>query len=133
MPRKRKPRKFLNLKQIERFLRDYKKMPYKDKSSILAAVLIVLAIPVGIMFFGSNPTSAPLDLAPLDITGECYITGCADHLCLDTIIDAPVTNCEIQPQYQCLPQSKCERQPSGQCGWTQTPEYLKCLSQLVNP
>jgi hypothetical protein len=135
MPKKRKPAKFLNLKLLEKFLRDYKKMPYKSKSAIMAAVLIVMLIPIALIYPLDDPRQpVPLDLAPLDIapqTSECFITGCSNHLCLDAEIDAPFTTCDYRPEFACLEKAKCERQPkSGRCGWTDTPEYLQCLSQI---
>lgn len=135
MPKTRKSQKFLNLKLIEKFLRDYRKMPYKTKASIMAAVLVILLIPLSLIIPLSNPTTIePLNLSPLEPTdGKCYITGCANHLCLDYQIETPYpTQCPTLPQYQCLSFSKCERQPSGRCGWTNTPEYQQCLANINN-
>ena len=131
MIRKRKPKKFLNLKLIERFLRDYQKMPYKDKSAVAGAVLVILILPISLMFFSKNNSPSTLEVAPLEIVEPCFITGCADHLCLDSKIDTPAATCPDIPTNSCLEKSRCERQPSsGRCGWTQTPEYLNCLSTL---
>ncbi len=126
------PQPKLDMKLIEKFLRDYKRMPYKDKTSIMAALLILMAIPLGFMYASAPKTPTTLDVAPLDIAPatECYVTGCLDQLCLDHQIDTPTTSCEPQPQYQCLEFSRCEVQDSGYCGWTETPEYLSCLDDL---
>lgn len=129
MPKPRKPTKFLNTKLIERFLRDYKKMPYKSKSALMAAVLIIFLIPLALLYPFNQPNPTLLDLAPLQPV-TCHITGCANQLCLDQPIDTPTATCNPDPSYQCLNHAVCELQKSGHCGWTQTPEYLNCLSNL---
>jgi hypothetical protein len=131
MAKTRKPTRFLNTKLMAKFLRDYRKMPYKTKSVIMAAVLVVLLIPLALIYPLDPTPSTPLDRAPLEVSSpptDCVITGCANHLCLDTPIDAPADSCYQPPQFQCLRYAKCELQPSGRCGWTDTPEYLNCLS-----
>lgn len=133
MSKKRQPTKFLNIKLIKQFLHDYQKMPYKSKSTIMAAVLVVLLIPLALIYPLPQSQPSPINLAPLEPTNppptECFITGCADHLCLDSKIEAPNTNCNLQPELLCLKYSKCELQPSGQCGWTKTPQYLQCINK----
>lgn len=131
MAKTRKPTKFLNTKLIKKFLRDYKQMPYKSKSAIMAAILVIMLIPLALIYPFNQSDPIPLDLAPLETTSpptECFITGCANHLCLDTKIDTPATDCDYQPTFQCLKYAKCEVQKSGYCGWTDTPEYLNCLN-----
>jgi len=130
MARKRKPTKLLNLKLMERFLRDYRNMPYKDKSAIAGAALVLLLLPLSLMFLARPTSPTPIDLAPLDLTQPCYVTGCNNHLCLDAKIDTPAATCPKDPTNYCLDQSRCERQPSGRCGWTETPEYIQCLSSV---
>lgn len=63
---------------------------------------------------------------PRAATGGCIVTGCSGQVCAETEV---VTTCEFQPQYACYKQySRCERQTSGQCGWSQTPALTQCLS-----
>jgi eight-cysteine-cluster-containing protein len=63
---------------------------------------------------------------------ECITTGCSGEVCAEESID---TFCEWLPEYDCLSLSTCEAQdsPDGgrECGWTQTPEYLQCLEDLL--
>lgn len=59
--------------------------------------------------------------------GDCRITGCSGQVCSDKEV---VTTCEMLPQYGCYRKATCERQASGQCGWTQTEELTKCLKQF---
>lgn len=129
MPKKRKPTKFLNLKLIAKFLQDYRKMPYKSKSAIMAAILVIMLVPLALIYPLGQSTPIPLDLAPFQPV-TCHITGCADQLCLDQPIDAPTDSCPVLPEFQCLTKAKCEVQPSGRCGWTETEEYSRCLSEI---
>lgn len=55
----------------------------------------------------------------------CKKTGCSSQVCSDEDV---MTTCEWSPVYECYKKATCERQKNGQCGFTQTPELLKCLS-----
>jgi hypothetical protein len=57
----------------------------------------------------------------------CVVTGCSSELCAEV---PTVSTCVFRAEYQCLAFSECERSNTGECGWTQTPEYQKCISQL---
>ena len=65
------------------------------------------------------PTSTP-------VSGGCVIGGCSGQLCVQEG-DPAVSTCEYRAEYACYSGAVCERQASGQCGWTQTPELLACL------
>ena len=54
----------------------------------------------------------------------CKKTGCSSQVCSDEDV---MTTCEWSPQYECYKKATCTRQKNGQCGFTQTPELLKCL------
>jgi hypothetical protein len=56
----------------------------------------------------------------------CYVGGCSAQLCTDKP-DA-ISTCEYSPSYGCYKAATCERQASGQCGWTQTPALTACLA-----
>lgn len=56
----------------------------------------------------------------------CVKTGCSGQVCADEEV---VTTCEFRPEYECYKTAKCERQPSGECGWTSTPELRVCLEK----
>lgn len=60
--------------------------------------------------------------APL---GKCYVGGCSNQLCTDE--PNAVSTCEYREQYACYQTARCERQASGQCGWTMTTELQACL------
>lgn len=58
--------------------------------------------------------------------GRCYVTGCSSQLCTD---DPDVAStCEYRAEYACYRSARCERQASGDCGWTQTPALTACLA-----
>jgi len=58
----------------------------------------------------------------------CKTTGCSSHLCVDERDGDVVSTCEWRDEYACYQTARCERQASGQCGWTQTSELQSCLS-----
>ena len=64
---------------------------------------------------------APQAVAP----AKCYVGGCSGQICSDNP-DA-VSTCEYREAYTCYKQATCERQASGQCGWTETPALSACL------
>lgn len=58
--------------------------------------------------------------------GKCYVGGCSSQLCTDRP-DA-VSTCEYREEYACYQTARCERQASGQCGWTPSAELQACLA-----
>ncbi len=58
--------------------------------------------------------------------GECRPGGCSNQLCTDQ--PDIVSTCEWREEYACYQKATCERQPSGECGWVETPELTQCLS-----
>lgn len=59
-------------------------------------------------------------------TPPCYVGGCSAQLCTDRP-DA-VSTCEYRAEYGCYKNARCQRQASGQCGWTQTDALKACLA-----
>lgn len=60
-----------------------------------------------------------------DPTGTCYRGGCSSQLCSDQ--PDMVSTCEFREEYACYQSAVCERQASGQCGWTETSDLRACL------
>ena len=56
----------------------------------------------------------------------CYVGGCSAQLCTDRP-DA-VSTCEYNEKYACYKTATCERQVSGECGWTRSIELNSCLA-----
>lgn len=58
--------------------------------------------------------------------GDCFVGGCSGQICSDQ--EGVISTCEFRPEYACYHDATCERQASGQCGWTQTSELQACLA-----
>lgn len=56
----------------------------------------------------------------------CKIGGCSAQLCVEQYDDG-ISTCEWSPAYACYQSGTCERQPNGQCAWTQTHALTQCL------
>lgn len=61
-------------------------------------------------------------------TGGCFVGGCSGQLC--TSERGAASTCEWREAYACYKNTnaKCERQTSGQCGWTETSALRMCLN-----
>lgn len=57
--------------------------------------------------------------------GSCIISGCAAEVCSEQDV---VTPCLWREAFVCFRDARCERQPDGACGWTQTSELKACLA-----
>ena len=64
---------------------------------------------------------------PISSTGKCYVGGCSSQICSDK--EGVVSNCLYQESYACYKTATCERQKSGECGWTNTASLQGCLSK----
>jgi hypothetical protein len=58
---------------------------------------------------------------------SCYVGGCSSQVCSENPDVA--TTCEWRESYACYQTATCERQQSGECGWTQTPVLQACLME----
>lgn len=58
----------------------------------------------------------------------CAIGGCSGQVCGESSeVEGLVTTCEYRAEYGCYQYSRCERQTSGKCGWSKTPELTQCM------
>jgi hypothetical protein len=57
---------------------------------------------------------------------DCYIGGCSGQVCSDQ--EGVITTCQADPDFACYQDATCERQTTGECGWTQTVELNTCLA-----
>ncbi len=60
-------------------------------------------------------------------TRGCVVGGCSSQVCVEAGVEV-ITTCEWREEYSCYQQATCERQSSGQCGWTETEALLACLA-----
>ncbi len=58
-------------------------------------------------------------------SGQCYVGGCSGQICSDQPNMA--STCEYREEYGCYKKAVCERQKTGQCGWTPSTELNICL------
>jgi len=61
------------------------------------------------------------------IASGCYVGGCSSQICSDD--PDVITTCEFREEYACYRTATCERQATGQCGWTPTDELNQCLRE----
>ncbi len=81
-------------------------------------------VPGGKLFVEVITPEAP-DPTPV-VKGACYVGGCSGQVCSDQKDVA--STCEFRAEYACYKTATCERQASGQCGWTQTAKLTSCIS-----
>lgn len=55
----------------------------------------------------------------------CVITGCSGQVCAEEEV---MSTCEFRAEYACYKSARCERQPTGKCGWTETAALRACLN-----
>lgn len=79
-----------------------------------------------------DQTESPLPTSsPVSETNGCVRAGCSNQLCVDqSDADDIMTTCEYKDEYACLEQSVCERQANGECGWSESDEYISCMANL---
>jgi hypothetical protein len=98
------------------------------KTLSLALGLVVL---VGAGFLLLRTPVPTLDTNPAPVVKEkCYIGGCSGQICSDQ--EGVASDCMYRPEYTCYKTATCERQSSGQCGWTETPALQACLTSSLN-
>ena len=61
---------------------------------------------------------------------QCLQAGCSNQLCLPAqhSLGPAFSTCEWRPEYDCYKNAVCELQPTGECGFTLTPELQNCLA-----
>ena len=59
--------------------------------------------------------------------GTCIVGGCSRELCTESTGEPLMSPCIFRPELVCYKNATCERQSTGSCGWTQTPQLRTCL------
>lgn len=93
-----------------------------------------------VRFMRDNPSGLPENDARVDVpvtfsaagatstgpvsAGGCKISGCSSQICAE---EEMMSTCEYREVYMCYKSARCERQATGKCGWTETPELRSCL------
>lgn len=79
---------------------------------------------------GESPE--PLPPGPY-IGAGCAVGGCSQQICGEAgEVENIATTCEWRAEYACYAASRCEKQASGQCGWTNTAEQSQCLADAAS-
>jgi len=74
-----------------------------------------------------TPIAPPSD-SGTTTSGGCIVGGCSQELCTDASDGPAISPCIYQAEFACYKGATCERQASGQCGWTPTVELTSCLA-----
>ena len=70
----------------------------------------------------------PVVVSPAPVKPKgCYVGGCSSQICSENPDMA--STCEWRESYACYQTATCERQSTGECGWTETSELNACLMQ----
>jgi len=69
---------------------------------------------------------------PPHYSTDCKIAGCSGELCVDVNSKDVNSICLYNPKYDCYTKAICEKQTSGECGWTETEEFRGCVGGLNN-
>lgn len=73
-----------------------------------------------------NPSTGPY------VGAGCAIGGCSQQICGEAgEVEDIATTCEWREEYACYAASRCEKQVSGQCGWTETEEFNQCIADAA--
>jgi hypothetical protein len=68
----------------------------------------------------------PVVVTPAPVTPKaCYVGGCSSQICSEN--PDVISTCEWRESYACYQTATCERQQTGECGWTETPALNSCL------
>lgn len=92
----------------------------------LSLVVLIVLGGIGYLVFKSSIIENPSPNPTPVVSGGCFVGGCSGQICSDQ--EGIVSTCEYREEYACYKTAKCERQASGQCGWTQTTALSACLS-----
>lgn len=81
--------------------------------------------PPTVTYTGPNTTSTTVTTTQTNV-GTCYVGGCSGQICSD--VPNAVSNCQYVESYSCYQGARCEKQATGQCGWTMTSQLSQCLA-----
>jgi hypothetical protein len=94
------------------------------RNPIRLLIIVIAIAAAGWMLYQAN---ALPEFGREPLAAECYVGGCSGQICSDQ--EGIASTCEWTEAYACYQNAKCERQASGECGWTETSELQMCLSQ----
>lgn len=81
-------------------------------------------------FMFEDDVTQPMELEPeVPARDSCFVGGCSSQICSDR--PDVVSDCMYRPEYACYKDAVCERQTSGQCGWTSSQTLSQCLNSSL--
>lgn len=102
------------------------KQTKKNPFFIILCTSFVIIISTLIIFSLKNKSI----INPITNPNGCQKGGCSGQLCVDTNAgENTISTCEWKEVYKCAKLATCERQKSGQCGFTSNPKYQECLKE----
>jgi hypothetical protein len=106
-----------------------------NSSTRIILLVLVLALAAAVAFgaYRAGQRGEEETPEPPVVAGGCIVGGCSAQLCTEESEGPAVSDCMFRPEYACYKQAKCERQPSGQCGWTPTAALTTCLANPPQP
>jgi len=123
----------------------------------LLCVLVFVSIDSWVYYYNSNydkfnpvnghTTIAPTEIIPSEtltpspnstenafVGQSCMISGCSREICQSKTNNPLVSNCIYVKSNSCYATARCEKQPDGNCAWTQTSQLfffvLKTISKI---
>ena len=105
------------------------------KNKIFFVVLVITIVVIGILYayMSNNSQNKTVTTIPEEdrilVKDGCKIVGCSGTICMDENEEWGWSFCNWSPIYACYKDAytTCERQSSGRCAWTNTPEFRACL------
>jgi len=101
------------------------------KSFIFLLIIIIIAWFAGAIL--NSDKYRENNIENIVTEGECVPAGCSNQLCVEESIAGDIiSTCEYKEVYSCYRKASCERQQSGECGWTETKELIECVGRFSN-
>lgn len=102
----------------------------RPDGTVLGRPVDIRTLPGGVMYISDDKAGVIYRISypgarspsPPSLT-SCRPTGCSGQVCADEDV---ITTCEFRAEYACYKSARCERQPDGHCGWTETAELTRC-------
>ncbi len=106
------------------------------KKNLIIFIVLILVL-VGLFFVSQQKEEKPGIVSEQFVGFKGYVgpgcevyPGCGPAQCGNIGDEQRGSICDERPEYQCFSSSvaRCEKQSTGDCGWTQTEEFKQCIS-----
>jgi eight-cysteine-cluster-containing protein len=104
-------------------------LPRKKGFILPLALMVLSAVAFTFLVWLSLDKKQEGDKADIGaVSSDCVKSGCSGQVCADEGSDI-ITTCEIQAWYSCLSLTRCEKQKTGKCGWTENSAFVNCMTE----